>query len=48
MEKYVLFTSLTQACMEHSRFNECYLLQALDGQRHFDSACFMPMDYTEK
>jgi hypothetical protein len=30
--------------MDHPRFNECYLVQAFDGQEHFDSAYFVPED----
>jgi hypothetical protein len=34
----------SQQFMEHPRFNECYLVQALEGQEYFDSAYFIPED----
>ena len=45
MEKYILvYWPFSQEYMEHARFDDCYLLQALDGQEHFDSAYFIPID----
>jgi len=44
-EKYlrVLWPCL-QLFMEHPRFNESYLLQAFDGQQHYNAAYFVPED----
>lgn len=45
MNKYIMVTwPQSQDFMEHERFNECYLVQALEGQEHFDSAYFVPID----
>jgi hypothetical protein len=45
MEKYILvYWPYSQEYIEHPRFNERYLLQALEGQEHFDSAYFVPID----
>jgi len=45
MEKYILvYWPFSQEYMEHPRFNECYLLQAMKGQEHFDSVYFVPID----
>jgi hypothetical protein len=45
MEKYVLVKwANSQVYMDHPRFDECYLLVALDNQEHFDSAYFVPID----
>jgi hypothetical protein len=45
MERYILvYWPFSQEYMEHPRFNECYLLQAMEGQEHFDSAYFVPID----
>jgi len=33
MEKYIsVYWPFSQEYMEHPRFNECYLLQAMEGQ----------------
>jgi hypothetical protein len=41
--KYILVQwPFSQKFMEHSNFNKCYLVQALDDQEHFDSAYFVP------
>ena len=34
----------SQIFMDHPRFEECYLVQALSYQEHFDSAYFVPED----
>lgn len=45
MEKYVMVLwPHSQEYMDHPRFDECYLVQALDGQEHYDSAYFVPID----
>ncbi len=45
MERYVLVKwPFSQEFMEHPRFDECYLVQALPGQEDFYSAYFIPID----
>lgn len=34
----------SQVVMDHPRFHECYLVQALEGQLHYDCAYFVPED----
>ena len=36
--------AFSQEYIEHARFDECYLVQALDGQQHYASAYFVPID----
>jgi hypothetical protein len=43
--KYIMVMwPFLQIFMEHPRFDECYLVQALGDQEHFDSAYFIPED----
>jgi hypothetical protein len=45
MKKYVMVLwHYSQKFMEHPRFNECYLVQGLEGQEHYDGAYFVPID----
>ncbi len=45
MDKYIMVLwPESQMLMEHPRFNECYLVQAMSNQEHFDSAYFVPYD----
>ena len=45
MKKYLMVLwPFSQEYMEHPRFDECYLVQALEGQQHYASAYFVPID----
>ena len=45
MKKYILVKwPNSQEFMEHPRFNECYLVQAIEGQEGFSAAYFVPED----
>lgn len=45
MIKYVMVTwPYSQEFMEHERFNECYLVQAMEDQEEISSAYFVPED----
>ena len=44
-QKYILVEwPESQLFFEHSRFNECYLVQASDHQIQYDAAYFVPED----
>lgn len=43
--KYIMVLwPYSQLFMDHPRFDECYLVQAIRNQQHFDSAYFVPED----
>lgn len=43
--KYILVLwPYSQLFMEHSRFDECYLMQPIRNQKFYDSAYFVPED----
>ncbi len=45
MKKYVVVTwPNSQELMEHERFNECYLMQPIEGQEEISAAYFVPED----
>lgn len=45
MKKYIIVIWLnSQEFMEHERFNECYLVQAIEGQEEFPAAYSVPGD----
>ena len=45
MKKYIIVTwPKSQQFMEHTRFNECYLVQAIEGQEALAAAYFVPED----